>query len=116
MKRLGQPYESASAIDGLSGDFGAHGDVIRDRDMQPPPPPPLIAPASRGALAARRLLKDSREYGNEWLSEDDIYKMIKLFQDDDVEADFYLLFADHGSESLIQKWVRRQLAQSNASL
>ena len=96
-----------------------------DKFVVPPLPPssPLLLPlpllpasALQGcrALATGQLLKDAREPGNEWLSKDEAYKVIKLFQKNEKVANFYLEITKKSRlKSFVAQWVWGQLASAN---
>ena len=81
--------------------------------LLPLPLPPASAPQGRGALATGQLLEDAREPGNKWLSEDEAFKAIELFQKNGEVADFYLEITKKSrSKSFVAQWVWGHLLAS----
>ncbi len=99
----------------LIGGVHIFADVIRFFGRPPPSPPPPPAPtpsALHGATAAARFLehiKKSKECGDVWLLDDEVLRMLRLFEQDEKAGKFYIIIAEGPSEEITRKWVHRKL-------
>jgi hypothetical protein len=115
--------EFSGILDGFGGvvnKYIAHAPHLTQPPPLPlPPPPPSSPPHSTHPEhldeAIKHILesdKISRDSGNMWLSDEDIVRVIAMFEDNPDLAKTYLTVAHSAHPNIILKWIKMKLSQS----
>jgi hypothetical protein len=97
----------------MAGAFGKLTNMLGK--FSPPSPPPASAPMPPtlpGTTAVGEFLerlKESEQRGDVWLLDDEVTRMLELFEKSESTSTYYLAVAKKSSEGVLRQWVRRRL-------
>jgi hypothetical protein len=109
----------------LSGIFESLKDTLRAirNPSAPAPPPPLPAPSSsyrKVEMDACRLLLSnielSKQRGDEWLSNDEIIRVVDVLERDERAARMYLTYVETSRDSVVRTWVMSRALHPESSV